>query len=70
MSFGTHLQVEWLPNEETTVSSGRTAVVGIDLWEHAYCLKYQDDKEAYVNACFKVIDWEYISGRYIDSKSN
>ena len=39
-------------------------LLGCDIWEHAYYLKYQNDREKYITNWFKVINWEYISKRY------
>ena len=38
-------------------------LLGIDVWEHAYYLKYQADRMAYVNNIFKVINWDYVNNK-------
>jgi Fe-Mn family superoxide dismutase len=40
------------------------AVLGIDVWEHAYYLKYQNKRADYVDAFFKIINWDWVSARY------
>ena len=39
-------------------------LLGCDIWEHAYYLKYQNNREKYITSWFKVINWEFISKRY------
>ena len=40
----------------------------IDLWEHAYYMQYQCNREKYIQDCFDSIDWEYVNSRYIQPK--
>jgi superoxide dismutase, Fe-Mn family len=61
---GDRLRIENLPNEDSPLSLGRQVLLGIDLWEHAYYLKYQNDRGGYVSAWFNVINWDYVSARY------
>jgi Fe-Mn family superoxide dismutase len=58
------LVVESTPNQDSPLMSGSTPVFGIDVWEHAYYLKYQNRRADYVAAIWKVINWEFISDRY------
>ena len=39
-------------------------VLGCDVWEHAYYLKYQNNREKYITSWFKVVNWDYISKKY------
>lgn len=58
------LVLESLPNQDSPLSQGRTPLVGLDLWEHAYYLKFQNRRADYVKAYFPLINWEFIQQRY------
>ncbi|MEO5987315.1 MAG: superoxide dismutase [Candidatus Eisenbacteria bacterium] len=62
------LAIETLPNQDSPLSAGHTPLAGIDVWEHAYYLKFQNRRAEYVAAFSKVMDWNVISGRYRDAK--
>ncbi len=47
------------------VAEQGTPILGLDIWEHAYYLKYQNNRAAYVDAFFKVVNWNEISRRYV-----
>ena len=47
--------------------NGRIPILGIDVWEHAYYLKYQNRRADYVKAVFKVIDWNAVASRYAEA---
>lgn len=59
-----NLTVESTPNQDTPLSEGRTPILGIDVWEHAYYLKYQNRRADYVAAFYNVIDWDRVSELY------
>jgi Fe-Mn family superoxide dismutase len=67
---GGKLAVVSSPNQDNTLmdatdSPGHGApVLGIDVWEHAYYLKYQNKRADYIDAFFKVINWDFVSERY------
>jgi superoxide dismutase, Fe-Mn family len=52
-------------NQDSPVMSGKNPVLGIDVWEHAYYLLYQNRRPDYVTAFFNVIDWEKINEHYL-----
>jgi len=60
---GNTLAVESTPNQDTPVMDGRKPILGIDVWEHAYYLKYQNRRPDYVAAWFDVINWDEVNRR-------
>jgi Fe-Mn family superoxide dismutase len=48
-------------NQDNPISDGQVAILGIDVWEHAYYLKYQNQRPVYVEAWFNVIHWNYVN---------
>lgn len=66
------LQVTSTPNQDSplmdTAEVKGTPILGIDVWEHAYYLKYQNKRPAYLEAIFNVIDWELVGERYAEAK--
>jgi len=58
------LVVESTPNQDSPLSHGNTPVLGVDVWEHAYYLLYQNRRPDYLAAFFNVINWDEVSRRY------
>jgi len=52
------------PNQDSPLSEGMTVVLGIDVWEHAYYLKYQNKRPDYVGAWFNTINWDAVNRRF------
>ena len=59
------LEIIKSPNQDNPMSDGKQPILGIDLWEHAFYLKYQNKKADYVNAFFNVINWEKVNEFYV-----
>ena len=62
------LIVESTPNQDSPLMHGNTPVLGLDVWEHAYYLNYQNRRPDYVAAFYNVIDWDAVAKRYADAK--
>lgn len=58
------LSVIQTANQDSPLSLGQTPLVGIDVWEHAYYLKYQNRRADYIAAFYNVINWDWVSARY------
>lgn len=57
------LEVMSTPNQDSPLMEGKTPLLGVDVWEHAYYLKYQNKRPDYVNAFFNVINWDEVNKR-------
>jgi len=64
VSDGGGLKIEPTPNQDTPLSQGKQPLLGIDVWEHAYYLKYQNRRPEYIAAWFNVINWDFVAERY------
>ena len=62
------LVVESTPNQDNPYMTGSTPILGLDVWEHAYYLNYQNRRPDYVAAFFNVIDWKAVNERYTAAK--
>lgn len=58
------LMISSTPNQDTPLNAGIVPILGVDLWEHAYYLKYQNRRNEYIEAWWNVVDWEAIERNY------
>lgn len=58
------LAVETSPNQDNPWMAARTPLLGVDVWEHAYYLKYQNRRGDYLTAVLQLLNWEFLSERY------
>ncbi len=58
------LEITTTTNQDSPLSHGQIPILGLDVWEHAYYLKYQNRRPEYINAFFNVINWEKVNENF------
>jgi Fe-Mn family superoxide dismutase len=58
------LEITTTPNQDSPLSQGHIPILGLDVWEHAYYLKYQNRRPDYINAFFNIINWEKVDENF------
>jgi Fe-Mn family superoxide dismutase len=61
---GSGLAVVATPNQDNPISDGRTPLLGVDVWEHAYYLKYQNRRPDYIDAWWNTVNWAKVAERF------
>ena len=62
------LEISSTPNQDTPIMEGKSVVMGLDVWEHAYYLKYQNRRPDYMAAFWNVVNWAEVEKRYAAAK--
>ncbi|GLY09968.1 superoxide dismutase SodA [Pseudobacillus badius] len=62
------LEVTSTPNQDSPIMEGKTPILGLDVWEHAYYLNYQNRRPDYINAFWNVVNWDEAAKRYQAAK--
>jgi len=65
---GGKLEVYSTPNQDSPYMKGHTPVLGVDVWEHAYYLKYQNRRPDYLSAWWNTVNWSEVAKRYASAK--
>ncbi|MCL4786868.1 MAG: superoxide dismutase [Verrucomicrobia bacterium] len=63
------LAIQATPNQDSPITQGAQPLLGVDVWEHAYYLKYQNRRADYINAWWNVVNWDFVADRYAKLKA-
>ncbi|MCE2454611.1 MAG: superoxide dismutase [Gemmatimonadetes bacterium] len=61
------LSISSTPNQDTPAMMGDTPILGVDVWEHAYYLRYQNRRPDYLSAWWNVVNWDRVAARYAEA---
>jgi superoxide dismutase, Fe-Mn family len=59
-----HLEIMTTANQDSPLALGKTPILGLDVWEHAYYLKYQNRRPEYIQAFFQIINWDQVNENF------
>ena len=62
------LEIVATANQDSPLTDGKTPILGIDVWEHAYYLKYQNRRTEYVENFFNIINWDKVNELYLKAR--
>lgn len=66
---GKDLSITSTPNQDNPITDGKTPILGLDVWEHAYYLHYQNRRADYIKAWWNIVNWNEVGKRYADAKA-
>lgn len=62
------LEIEGKPNQDSPLMEGKTPILGLDVWEHAYYLKYQNKRPDYIAAFWNIVNWSEVARRFAEAQ--
>ena len=68
IEYGGQLEVISTANQDSPLMSGKTPILGIDVWEHAYYIDYRNRRPDYLKSWWSVVNWDKVAERYAAAK--